>query len=162
MDRRSFLGSTLGLFIGTRIPWIAAPVKNPVIEGGIILPTYRTAFRLDTGELIQGPGIKEIVDNKLVYAPIEMKRTLSIEKHLLYINNVCFSENEMCYINYQKGDTLRITNEFFLDHLPKMGEITTRYGGKTLETFDYDPKNKILTLIDSFQKTYQLPLKGFR
>jgi hypothetical protein len=110
VDRRGFLGTLLGVFATAKIPFVGSGLEEPEIQQPTTLPGYRTAIRLATGELIQGPGIVEINDS-FIYAPIEARRTFTAVNCLLFRGNRLISERRfdqqiwMC-----SGDTLKITH----------------------------------------------------
>ncbi len=121
MNRRDFLGSILGLFTTTQIPWIAHTLYDPYIDQPKdILKNYRTAIRLDNDQVIQGPGIKNI-DEKygFIYYPIKVHKELTVKKCILIYKNKIISEKQfdnMNYIPMVPGDTLNITHKCYIDY----------------------------------------------
>ena len=136
-SRRSFLGSTLGLFIGAQIPWIAKKYDDtPILQPKIILNDYRNFIKLDNGYTIQGPGIKAFEDGKLICADINATRELKVLRSIIYYKNKLLSDAKFATGQYLcNGDTLKITHsmtinlngEIFTPSHDDWDEILNRY-----------------------------------
>jgi len=111
-SRRSFLGSTLGLFIGCQIPWVAKlPIDKPIEQPKNILTDYRNYIKLDNGHIIQGPGIKAIENGQLICADINATCELKVLRSIIYYKNKLLSNAEFVAGQYLcNGDTLKIAH----------------------------------------------------
>jgi hypothetical protein len=137
-SRRSFLGSTLGLFIGCQIPWVAKlPIDKPIEQPKIVLSDYRNYIKLDNGYTIQGPGIKAFEDGKLICADINATRDLKVLRSIIYYKNKLLSDAKFIQGGQYlcNGDTLKITHsmninfygKLFTPSDPEWDDVLNRY-----------------------------------
>jgi hypothetical protein len=132
MLRRDFLGSTLGLFTGYHIPWIARTVGDkPIEQPKVILSDYRNYLKLDNHYTIQGPGVKEFKDGAIVCADIQAHCKLTVTRSIIYYKNKLLSD--MPFVAQQtvlNGDTLKIThslNIIFNNRIVTPGDVDWEY-----------------------------------
>jgi hypothetical protein len=123
MDRRNFLGSSLGIFIGTQLPWIAKKHYEKAIEQPqFILSNYRNYIQLKDGGIIQGPGIKEVKDGKMICADILANQQIELIRSIIFYKNKLLSNAKFdggSQILYN-GDTLKITHSFNINYNGKV------------------------------------------
>lgn len=80
-SRRGFLGSTLGIFVGTQLPWIARlPTDELILQPEYVLEDFRTVLRLGDGRTIQGPGAIEIKNDTLYLADINCVLAMRVDR----------------------------------------------------------------------------------
>ncbi len=113
IDRRGFLGSVIGFFTATQIPWIAKEPNEEIIQQPeTILKDFKTFVSLTDGRIIQGPGVQDIIDGSLklfdinVVKPTEFKGSIIFYKKKL-LSNMNFHVPQFAL----NGDTLKITHD---------------------------------------------------
>jgi hypothetical protein len=122
-SRRGFLGSVLGIFATTQIPWVAKAVfDEPIEQPKNTIKDYQTYVRLSDDTIIQGPGVKDIVDGYFKLHDINATRAISYKGSIIYYKGIKlfdaeFNGGSQCLIN---GDTLRITHSIQLNYYDRV------------------------------------------
>ncbi len=118
MNRRGFLGSFLGTVIG--VPFYAKLITEPPQQ--VILPDWRMAFReVNSGELVQAPGVKEIVKLEDGYdwiaAELKVERTIQVGSTCLFDKHgrMIMESRFPCSITMMSGDTLKVNQKLSIE-----------------------------------------------
>jgi hypothetical protein len=139
MNRREFLGTTLGLFTsltatGKTINYIGAELfTKPIQQPLDTIKYFYTALRLSDGLAIQGPGVKRILDGSYILHDVNIVKTMTVTHLLTYYKGQHLFESKFHQgsIAVCNGDTLKITYTPTVD----LGPAIIRPGDKDFETY---------------------------
>jgi hypothetical protein len=135
-SRRGFLGSILGAYVTTQLPWYARLAADPVQE----ITSYRSVLVLTNGTKIQGPKLKlhdigpETTD--FTFEALEIRRPLVIAKSIILGptgHEISRSDLMAGPMTFHAGDELHLTYRMETQHVYPFSEVTTHRPKRSME-----------------------------